>query len=189
MCKSQSFLKFQVLPERRSVNFLILVLLFLFVIIDPTCMCKSHISLKFQVLREGSSVIVSFVEHPVYSIFKMYSVPILVFLFWFTTVNPKCCVKVTLWKCQVLHKGSSDIASFVEHPVNSIFKRYSVLTLAFLFWFPILTQIACVKFSFSWNFRCSAKEAVLLLLSWSTLHVVILKCIISWFATINPVYV
>ena len=109
-------------------------------------MCKSHISLKFQVLREGSSVIVSFVEHPVYSIFKMYSVPILVFLFWFTTVNPKCCVKVTLWKCQVLHKGSSDIASFVEHPVNSIFKRYSVLTLVFLFWFPILTQIVCLFF-------------------------------------------
>ena len=147
MCKSQSFFKFQVLRERRSVNVVILVLLFWFVIVNPTCMCKSHISLKFHVLREGSSAIVSFAEHPVYSIFKMYSVPILVFLFWFTTVNPKCmCKSHFLLKFQVLHEGSSDIASFVEHPVNSIFKRYSVLTLVFLFWFPILTQIVCLFF-------------------------------------------
>ena len=42
---------------------------------------KSHLFLKFNVLREGSSFIPSFVEHPVYSNFKMYSVLILFPLF------------------------------------------------------------------------------------------------------------
>ena len=55
-------------------------------------------------------------------------------------------------------------------------------------WFYLLyfdlspfTQSACIKAISSWNFRCSWKEAVLLLLSWSTLYVAISKCIVSWF--------
>ena len=43
------------------------------------------------------------------------------------------------------------------------------------------TQSVCIKVIYSWNFRCSWKEAVLLLLSWSTLHVAVSKCIVSWF--------
>ena len=39
---------------------------------------QTSIYLKLQVLREGSSFIASFVEHPVCSNFKMYSVLILV---------------------------------------------------------------------------------------------------------------
>ena len=39
----------------------------------------------------------------------------------------------------------------------------------------------CIKVIYSWSFRCSAKETVLLLLSWSTLYVAISKCIASWF--------
>ena len=52
-------------------------------------MRKSHFFLEISVLHEGSSFIESFVEHPVHSIFKSYSILILVFLFWFATINPK----------------------------------------------------------------------------------------------------
>ena len=43
--------------------------------------CVKVTFLNFQVLRERTSVIASFVEHPVYSNFKMYNVPVLVFFF------------------------------------------------------------------------------------------------------------
>ena len=145
-------------------------------------MYKSHLFLKFQVLHKESSFTASFVEHPVYSISKMYSIPILAFWFWFATVYPKSMYKSNLFlKFQVLRKWSSFIASFVGHPVCSNFRMYSVLILVF-FYFNVLQliQSACVKVNFSWNFRCSAKEAVILLLSWSTLYIVFPKCIVSW---------
>ena len=41
-------------------------------------------------LHKRSSVIVSFVEHYVHSNFKLYSLLILVFAFWFTTIDAKC---------------------------------------------------------------------------------------------------
>ena len=43
------------------------------------------------------------------------------------------------------------------------------------------TQSVCIKVIYSWNFRCSWKKAVLLLLLLGTLHVAISKCIVSWF--------
>ena len=46
---------------------------------------------------------------------------------------------------------------------------------------PILIQSACVKVNFSWNFRCSAKEAVILLRPCSTLYIALSKCKVSWF--------
>ena len=49
------------------------------------------------------------------------------------------------------------------------------------FHLSFLTESAYVKVIYSWNLRCSVKEAVLLLLPWSTLYVTILKCIVSWF--------
>ena len=42
-----------------------------------------------------------------------------------------------------------------------------------------LNQSECVKVFFSGNFRCSAKGAVILLLSWSTLYIEFSKCIVS----------
>ena len=69
---------------------------------------------------------------------------------------------------QVLRERSSDIASFVEHPVYSIFKMQSVLILVVLFDLSLFTQSVCIKDIYSRNFRCSAKEAVILLLSRST---------------------
>ena len=46
---------------------------------------------------------------------------------------------------------------------------------------PLLTQTLCIKLIYSWNFMCTAKEAVILLLSWSTLYVAFSKCIVYWF--------
>ena len=50
----------------------------------------------------------------------------------------------------------------------------------FNFNLPQLIQRASAKGNISSNFRCSGKEAVLLLRSWSTLYVAVLKCILSW---------
>ena len=95
ICKSNLFLKLQVLRERSSFiasfvehpvcgNFkissvLIQVFLFELTTINPKCICKSRLFLNFQVLREGSSFVSSFVEQPVCSNFKMYSILILIF--------------------------------------------------------------------------------------------------------------
>ena len=115
---------------------LILVFLFWFVNIYPKFVYKWHLISKFQVLHEGSRYTVSFVEHRVYSNFKMYSVLILVFWFYFATINPNFICKSQLFlNFQVLPEGSSFVASFVEHPLCSSFKMYSVLILVVLFWF------------------------------------------------------
>ena len=44
-----------------------------------------------------------------------------------------------------------------------------------------LIQRESAKANFSWNFRCSTKETVLLLRSWSTLYIKFLNCKVSWF--------
>ena len=46
---------------------------------------------------------------------------------------------------------------------------------------PLLTERAYVISNFSWNFRGSAKEVMILLLSWSTLYITFSKCKVSWF--------
>ena len=145
-------------------------------------MYKRHSFSKFLVLYERSSDIASFVEHSVYSIFKMCIVSWFVFWFWFATTHSKCMYKRHLFsKFYVLHESSTNIASFVEHSVCSNFKMYSVLILVFYFNLLQLIQSACVKVNFSWNFRCSAKEAVILVRSWNTLYIAFLKCKVSWF--------
>ena len=132
-----------------------------------------------RVLLERSSDIASFVEHPVYSIFKMYSVMILNFFYFnLLLLIQSACVKVNF---QVLRERSSDIASFVEHPVYSIFKMQSVLILVVLFDLSLFTQSVCIKDIYSQNFRCSAKEAAILLLSRSTQDIAISKCKASSF--------
>ena len=114
--------------------------------------------MKFQVLRERANVIASFPEHPVYRNFEMFSVLILGFLFWF---------------------------DFPEHPLYGNFGMFSVLILRYLFWFAVTYQRACGEVIFFCNFRCSAKEKKILLLSLSTLHIAISKCIVSLFYFFN----
>ena len=124
------FVEHLVCSNFKTYSVLILFLLFYFGTFNRKCICKNHLFLKFQVLRDGSSFIASFVEHPVCTNFKMYSVLIQAFLFELTTINPKCIFQLFL-KFQVFREGSSFVASFVEHPVCSNFKMYSVLILVF----------------------------------------------------------
>ena len=67
-------------------------------------------------------------------------------------------------------------------PLYMIFPRCRVLILGvFYFDFQLFTRSACVKVTFFWNFRCSAKDAVILLRLWSTTYIAFLKCKVSWF--------
>ena len=56
-----------------------------------------------------------------------------------------------------------------------------VLILVVLFRFATIYPDCIYKSHFSWDFRCPAKEAVILLLSWNNLYVATSKCILSWF--------
>ena len=127
-----SFVEHAVCSNFQICSVLIRLFLFELTTINLNSICKSRLFLKFQVLREGSSFVASFVEHPVCSSFKMYSVLILVVLFWFVNIYLKSVYKRHLIsKFQVLHERSRDIASFVEHPVYSNFKIDSILILVF----------------------------------------------------------
>ena len=81
-------------------------------------------------LRERSSYIASFMEHPAYSIFKIYIIIYLYLFFWFATICQRLCIKESYsqnFRCSV--KKSSDIISFVDHPVYSIFMLKIVMIL------------------------------------------------------------
>ena len=56
--------------------------------------------------------------------------------------------------------------------------RKYIVSLFYFFYFPFprFTQNTYAKVIFSWKSRCSAKEAVILLLSWSTLSIAFSKC-------------
>ena len=58
---------------------------------------------------------------------------------------------------------------------------HTALILVFYFDLLVFTQSACAKFVFAWIFRCSVKEAVILLLSWNTFRVALSQCIVSWY--------
>ena len=95
-------------------------------------------------LLEGNGFTTSFVDHPICSNFKMYSV----LIFWFASINRKCISKIQFFKkILLLHEGSSIIASLVEHPVYNIFKMQSVLSWFWLFYFDLLifTKSVCIK--------------------------------------------
>ena len=80
---------------------------------------------------------------------------------------------VTIGFFRIFHvflERSSDINSFVEHLIYNIFKVKSVLNLdscfprkeqsyCFFCDLPLFSQRAYLKAIFSWNFRCSSKEA------------------------------
>ena len=144
-----SFVEHPVYSIFKMYSVLILVFWVWFATVHPKCMYKSNLFLKFQVFCEGGNFTASFVEHPVFSNFKMYSVLMLVFYFNFATVNPNCMCKSPFFlKFQVFREGSSFIASFVEHPVCSDFKIYSVLILVFLCWFATVNPKYMRKIQF-----------------------------------------
>ena len=88
------------------------------------CLYKCHLFLKFEVLREGCSFVASFVEHPVCSNFKTYSVLILFKKKKLALINLKnICKNQFFMKFQVLCETSSVVTSFLEHPVYSFFQN------------------------------------------------------------------
>ena len=106
-------------------------------------------SLKFQVLHQRRSDIASFVKQPVYSIWKMYSVLILVFLILICHYSPKEHVQKSLFlKFEFLREISSFIASFVE-PLIIAFSIYKMSTFQFFYFNALqLIQSACGKKNF-----------------------------------------
>ena len=146
-----SFVEHPVCSIFRMYNVLILICT-----IQPKCMYKSDLFLKFLVFRKGSNLIASFVEHPVYSIFSIlvYSIfLVLVVLYRFSTIHPKCMPKSYLFlKFQVLHEGGGFIASLMEHPVCSSFQMYSVLILVFLFQLATINRKGICKSQFLLKF-------------------------------------
>ena len=138
-------------------------------------------SSTFYEFSKRNSDIAYFVEYPVYSILKMYSLLFLVLLFWSTTIHSKWFCKSHLFlKFWVLWERSSAIALFVEHPLCNSFKMYAVLILFFvLFCFATIYSKRMCKSHFFWNTRYSAKEPMLKHLSPSNMYIAILKRLVS----------
>ena len=135
---------------------------------------------KFQVLRKRTNVIGSFPEHPVYSNFEMFSVLILGPSFWFTVAYPKsmCKSNLVFVNLGALRRKKKILPLSWSTLYIAISKCIVCWFYFFNFNFSLFTQNACMKVIYSWNFRCSPKEAVILLLSWSTLYIAILKSIV-----------
>ena len=166
-----SFLKHPAYSNFKMYSVLILFyFLFWFPAIYLECFCKSHFFLKFRCSTKAAKLL-----HLSWStLYRVISKCIVCwfhfFKFWLPTIHPKCFYSdIAL---------SSDIASFVEHPVYSTLKIYSALILVL---FILFCHVWMCKILFSGNSRCSAKGAVILLLSWSILYVAFSKCIVSWF--------
>ena len=140
--------------------------------IHPERLRKSNFFLKFLVLHERSSNIDSFVVHPVYSIFIMCNILILVSLFWFATVHPKWVFKSrkVVEAVVLLYSWSTQHLAFLKCKGSFGWCLYSDLSL--------LTRILYIKVIYSGNFRCFAKETVIFMYS---------RCIafakhnVSWF--------
>ena len=145
---------------------------------------KVNYSSNFYEFRKRSSDIAYFVKHPVYSILKMYSLLILVFLFWFTTIHLRWftqreCVKVTFFEipgaprknhCYCIFPGAPYIAilkclvSWHQGFYYDLISRsnlYAAISKSIDFDFPLFTQNASITVIYSWNFRCCPKEAVI----------------------------
>ena len=128
-----SFVKHSVRSIFKMYSLLVLHFTFGFATNHSKCFWKSHFFVKLKVLCERNSDIASFVERPLYSIFQMYSLLNLLFFFGFATIHPRCfCNSQLFFKFYLLRKRSSNISSFLEHPVFSNFRIYSFLILFFL---------------------------------------------------------
>ena len=89
--------------------------------------------------------------------------------------NFRCSAKESVL---LLCSSSTPYVAFSKYKVSWFYFSYFNL--------PLLTESAYVKFKYAfWRFRCSAKEAVLLLLSLTTLYEAIWKCIMSWFMSFS----
>ena len=144
MYKTHLFLKFYVYCKRssdiasfvkhsvRSIFKMYSLLVLHFTFGFATNHSKCHFFVKLKVLCERNSDIASFVERPLYSIFQMYSLLNLLFFFGFATIHRRCfCNSQLFFKFYLLRKRSSNISSFMEHPVYSNFRMYSFLILFF----------------------------------------------------------
>ena len=141
--------------------------------------------MKFQVVREGSSFIASFLEHPVCSNFQMQSVLVLVIFFQLATVNPKGIYKILCVFCFWNLRCSVKEAVLLLCSWSTLYIGFSKFKMSWFYFsyfnLPLLTESVYVKANFFWRFMCSAREAVLLPLSWRNRYVAISKCIMSWF--------
>ena len=145
-------------------------------------MHKNHFFSKLHALREGSNNIASFVKHPACSIFKMYSVLILVFCFDLLLLIQFACVKVKFcWTSRCSAKQAVTLLRSWSTLYTAFSKCKVSWFLFFSFYLLLFTQTVCLKDIYSWNFRSSLKEAVIMLLSWSTLYIAFSKCKMSWF--------
>ena len=127
-----SFVKHSVRSIFKMYSLLVLHFTFGFATNHSKCFWKSHFFVKLKVLCERNSDIASFVERPLYSIFQMYSLLNLLFFFGFATIHRRCfCNSQLFFKFYLLRKRSSNISSFMEHPVYSNFRMYSFLILFF----------------------------------------------------------
>ena len=125
-------------------------------------------------LFKRSSDITSFVEHPVYSILKSYNILILDFLFWFANIYSKC-----MWKSHFEILGTPQFYSFSAILLILLWSTLYIAISKF-YSLPLLIQIVCVKGNFLKNLSYSAKGAVILLFSWSSLYIEHWKCVVSW---------
>ena len=115
---------------------------------------------KLSPLRERSRGIVSFVEHPVYSLFKMHSIFILVFSYFDSLLFiQNACNSRSVLNFWVLRERNRDIALLMEHLLYNISKMYSVLILGFLFWFAVTYPKNMWKIICSAYFSCFFRRA------------------------------
>ena len=133
-------------------------------------------------LHERSSDIASFMERSVCSISKMYSVLVLVLLFLFATIHPKCMCKSHFFKNFRCSAKEASILVLLWSALYIVFPKCIVSWFWFFYFdLPLFTPNVCIKVIFLKKFRCSAKEASILHPSWSTLYIALWKCKVFWF--------
>ena len=112
-----------------------------------------------------------FVEHPVFNVFNVKRLLILDCWFYFvTSYLNSTCKTFLLWKFYVFCKRSNDIDMAPWNWPESLV----------YFDLPLITRILYIKHTNCENSRSAAKEASLLLLSWSNLSIISSKWQLSW---------
>ena len=101
-----------------------------------------------------------------------------VVLFWFVTIYPKCMCK-RYYSRNFRCSAKETVILLLLWSTLSIALSKCKVSWFQLFYFDLslFTQSACVKGIYSPIYRCSMKEAVILLLSWSTWYIAFSKCI------------
>ena len=142
----------------KMYGLLILVFYFYLPLFTQNVSVKVIYSWKFRCSAKGAVVITSFVKHPVFSSVKMYSVFILLFLFFlfFCHVSPKTLLqKLFFQKTLGAPRKEQWYCFFRGAPcilVYSLFKMLDVLILVFLFWFATINPNCMCKSQVFLNF-------------------------------------